>query len=263
MESFKKLSIQVGLNGLSFCILDTVNNSIVTEGSHVFEIEQTPYLLLKELKTVLEKNGLIGKQFSEVITVHRNKDFSLIPKALFNKNNLRDYLKFNANVGNASKLVYDDLENLELINVYNPFNKINDYIFEVFGESKFFHSGTIFLQTFLKKDTDLETQCFVNVMDTQMELMVKSERKLLLYNQHDFATKEDFLYHILFTFEQLKLNHDKVKLKLFGLIDENDALFKTCGKYIRNIALIDPINPSLGISKSKVKSLDFTVLNSL
>lgn len=261
MESFHKLSIQVGLNGLSFCTLDTVNNTLVSEGSKQFQIEQTPYLLLKELQTFVEEHKLIGKQFSEVIIIHRNKLFSLVPKSLFNSDNLRDYLKFNARVNESDIAAFEELSNFEIVTVYLTYAKINNYIFEVFGEYKSIHSATIFLETFLKQNVDLGTACFVNVLERQMELMVVNEKKLLLYNQYDFDTKEDFLYYLLFSFEQLGINTDDVALQLFGVIDEQDALFEICYEFVRNISIINPINSKLsGVNDS---TSDFTVFNSL
>ena len=261
MESFQKLSIQVSLNGLSFCTLDTVNNTVVSEGSKQFQIEQTPYLLLKELQTFIEEHKLIGKQFSEVIIIHRNKLFSTVPKALFNSENLRDYLKFNAKVNESDSVVFDELSSFEIVTVYLTYTKINNYIFEVFGAYRSIHSATVFLETFLKQNVDLGTACFVNVLEKQMEIMVVNEKKLLLYNQYDFETKEDFLYYLLFSFEQLGINTDDVALQLFGAIDEQDALFEICYEFIRNISIINPINAKLAGASGTTS--DFTVFNSL
>lgn len=261
MESFKKLSIQVGLNGLSFCILDTVNNSIVDGDKKTFEIEQTPFLLLKELKTMLDANHLIGKRFSEVKVIHRNQIFSLVPKALFNKNNLLDYLKFNAKTS-FKKATFDDLNSFEIINVFAPFEKIDEYIVEVFGESKRTHNTTIFLQTLLTQPTLKGKHCLVNVLEKEVELAVISDKKLLIYNQHRYNTKEDFLYHLLFTFEQLGISTEDINLLLFGVIKEEDTIFKLAYEYVRNISVIQAKNKALKIDIGRSSFLDFTLLNS-
>ena len=52
-NTFKKLSIQVGLNGLSFCVLDTISNKVLAFEKIDFKTSSTPYLILKELKSVL------------------------------------------------------------------------------------------------------------------------------------------------------------------------------------------------------------------
>ena len=261
-ESFKKLSIQVGLNGLSFCVLDTVGNHIVATDGSFFKVEQTPYLLQKHLKELLEKHKLVGQQFAEVIVVHQNTLFSLVPKDLFEENELANYLKFNTKILANDHIVYDEIDNQDMVNVYVPFTNINNYIFELFGEFEFKHNATVFLQTLLGQKFDLDTHCMVHVYHDAMELMVVSQKKLQLYNQFRYKTKEDFLYYILFTLEQLGLDPEQVKLKLFGGIEEGDPLYEICYSYVKHIVVISPPHPSY-LAQEPENSIDFTVLNSL
>lgn len=263
MESFKKLSIQVGLNGLSFCVIDTITNTIVDSDSSFYEVEQTPYLILKELKSLLEKHDLIGSRFAEVVLIHRTMRFGLVPKALFDKTNLTDYIKFNASVSANEKVVYDDLGSLDLINVYIPFSEINDFVFEIFGEFRFVHNTTTLLKTFLKQNSETGNHCFVHVLDHEMEVLIMQDNKLLLYNQHQIGTKEDFLYHLLFSLEQLGITVDEVKLHLFGSAKEEDKFQAIAKDYIRDVDIINPVNATLGVSELDRTALDFTVLNSL
>jgi len=95
VNNYKKLSIQIGLNGLSFSIIDTINNSVLLSEIISFKIAATPYLVLKELKDLLNKHKILDKKFSEVQVIHNNDLFSLVPKTLFDENELANYLKFN------------------------------------------------------------------------------------------------------------------------------------------------------------------------
>jgi Protein of unknown function (DUF3822) len=67
---------------------------------------------------------------------------------------------------------------------------------------------------------------------------VVENQKLLLFNSFDYQTKEDFIYYILFTAEQLQLNPETFKLQLLGEISEESDLFKIAFKYIRNVSLM-------------------------
>jgi len=98
IQDFDKLSIQVSLNGLSFCVLDTIEHSIRYSDTIVFEEERSPYGLQKGLVTLFEKHSLPKKKFSEVIVVHRNNLFSLVPKPLFDSDEMSNYLKFNTKI---------------------------------------------------------------------------------------------------------------------------------------------------------------------
>ena len=92
--------------------------------------------------------------------------------------------------------------------------------------------------------------------------MVVSQKKLQLYNQFDYQTKEDLLYFILFSFEQLNIEPETVKLKLFGAIEKDDPVYDICYNYIKDISVITPPYPSY-VVKENNGFTDFTLLNSL
>ena len=73
---FHKLSIQVSLNGLSFCVWDTIANNMLVSENIVFQKELTPYGVQKELKAICEKHDISKKDFSDIIVIHRNNLFS-------------------------------------------------------------------------------------------------------------------------------------------------------------------------------------------
>ncbi len=82
-------------------------------------------------------------QFSEVIIVHRNDLFSLVPKVLFDPNELANYLKFNTKILANDLLEYDEIQAYEMVNVYIPFVNINNFIYDQFGDFEFKHHSTV------------------------------------------------------------------------------------------------------------------------
>ena len=263
-NSFRKLSIQVGLNGLSFCVLDTVSNKILVHEKISFKLISTPYLMLKELKNILNEHKDSLKEFSEVIVIHKNKLFSLVPSPLFSEDELPNYLKFNAKIMANDQIAFDEIPNQDLVNVYVPFTNVNNYLFELFGEFEFKHSGTVLISMLLNQvKVTSEPVCYVQVSEKEMEMVVISEKKLLLYNQFEYKSKEDFLYFLLFALEQLKLDPEKIQLKLFGVVEEDGPLFELCGTYIKNISVFVPSDNTFPFDDADHQSIDFTVLSSL
>ena len=97
-NGYHKLSIQVSLNGLSFCVLDTIANSLVHSHSRVFEKEMSPFALHKIIREDFEEKGILDYAYSEIISIHRNTLFTLVPMPLFDPDHLANYLKFNAKI---------------------------------------------------------------------------------------------------------------------------------------------------------------------
>ncbi len=263
-SDFHKLSIQISLNGLSLCVLDTVDNHILASENVVFEREVNPLELLKKVKEIFEKYKVAKVAFSEVIAIHKNQLFSLVPKALFDEGELANYLKFNAKMLTNDIIVYDELESNDIMNVYVPFMNVNNYIYELFGEFEFKHSSTVMVESLLNTpNPGNDAVCYVHVGDKQLDITVVSNKKLQLHNSFNYNTKEDFIYYLLFTIEQLKLDTNTVKLKLFGAIDEDDEIYGIAYDYIKNISIFIPSNIDHITGNDKDDAIDFTVLKTL
>ena len=264
MEKFNKLSIQVSLNGLSFCVLDTISNTITNSERQVFDKILNPFELQNNLRTLLEKHQIHKTSFSEVIVVHSNGLFSFVPKSLFDENELANYLKLNAKILANDHLAYDTLENYDMVNVYVPFVNINNYIFELFGEFEYKHNGTVLVEALLNNSgANKEPICYVHVDGQQMSITVISQKKLQLHNNFTFTSKEDFIYYLLFTMEQLNLETETTKLKLFGSIEEDDEFYKLCYSYIKDITIFIPSITSYPMADTDKNTIDFTLISAL
>ncbi|WP_339629613.1 DUF3822 family protein [uncultured Maribacter sp.] len=264
-KTFKKLSIQVSLNGLSFCVADTVLQKLLFSDNVDFIEEKNPMVVLDELKKLFQEHQLNTIQFDEVVVVHRNTLFGLVPKSLFNADHLLEYLKLNAKVLASDVLSYDIVENHELVNVYVPYMNINNYIYELFGEFTYMHNGTVILQSLMNnQNQNNETICYVHINKNQLDITVLDQRKLLLYNSFLYDTKEDFAYYLLFVLEQLELDPKTAVVKLFGSIEEDDPIFQLCFSYIQNISIFTPSSPQLiKLSGPESKFIDFTLINTI
>ena len=216
-NSYHKLSIQVSLNGLSFCILDTIANTLSLSHNLTFKREVSPFDLHREIRQSFRDEGVLDFNFSEVIAIHRNPLFSLVPQPLFDEDQLPNYLKYNAKILASDHLEYDVIEGLETVNVYVPFANVNNYLYDLFGEFEFKHSGTVLLETLIKLPSSRQGSiAYLHLAESQMDLAVFSSKKLLFYNSFTTSSPEDVLYFLLFSLEQLDLDPESLKLRLLG-----------------------------------------------
>lgn len=240
-DAFRKLSIQVSLNGLSFCVLDTLIPKLLAFENVTFKTPATPYALLEALKSLLHQNAVVGKAFSEVTVIHKNPLFSVVPKPLFRESELPNYLKFNAKLMANDHIAHEEIPHQDIVNVYVPYTNVNNYIFDCFGAFEFKHSGTVLITTLLSQSrTATVPVCYVHLAESVMEMAIVSEKKLLLYNQFEYNTPEDFLYYLLFSFEQVHVDVEKVQLQLFGQVAKGDAIYEGCYRYVKNVSVAMP-----------------------
>ena len=255
--------IQIRLSGLSFCILNRSSNSIeFTKHVHL-EKKATPYELLNELKSTIESNIELQQSFNSIICIYQNELSCLVPNDLFDEDSKADYLKFNAKILKTDFISFDKLITINSTNVYVPLININNYIFETFGSFDYKHASSIMIEALLQQSSNsLETTLYINVNDTTFEIISIKNKQLLFYNTFEYSSKEDFIYYILFTIEQLKLNTETIKIELTGKIELNDALYTILYKYIR---FVEFLNPNYGFEfKTKIDTnhSDYILLNS-
>ncbi|WP_245794755.1 DUF3822 family protein [Flaviramulus basaltis] len=231
------MSIQISLSGLSFCILNRDLNTITFLKEVHFDKKLNPLELLDALKEQFNTENVLNDTFSNTYVIHDNDLSSLVPRPLFNEDFLADYLKFNSKILKSDFITFDELLINDSINVYVPYINVNNFIYEKFGTFTYKHISTILISDILLIEKNIEaTKVYINVSKNHFEIIIVSQGKLLLYNTFKHNTKEDFIYFILFTAEQLKLNPETLNLVLIGNIKKDDDLYNIAYKYIRNIS---------------------------
>ena len=235
------LSIQFSLDGFSFCILHKDSKKFTTLYDYTFEeFNNTPQKLLENISSVFNNEELLQKKYSSVNVCHINELATLVPKPLFDETKLKDYASFNTKIYKHDLLVFDEIKNHDIITVYIPYVNVNNFLIDQFGEFEYRHYSHILIESLLGiYKFSLVPHVFAYIHKNHFELVVIADKKLQLYNTFAFTTVEDFIYYVLFTSEQLKLNPEKFELVLFGSVEKDDELFKIAYKYIRNVSMLE------------------------
>lgn len=193
-----------------------------------------PLDMLGLLKKTIADEPLLQQDFKNVLIIHTNDVSSLVPKPLFNEENLADYLKFNAKILKTDYIAYDELRTNDSVNVYVPYVNINNFIYANYGDFIYKHHSSILVEEVLKIEKNaVKAKMYVNVSSDHFDIVVVENGGLKLYNTFEYDTKEDFIYYILFTSEQLGLNPENFELIFIGDVDSKSELYTIVFKYVR------------------------------
>lgn len=235
------MSIQVSLNGLSFCTLNQEGNTIEFFKKIDFEKQLDPIKLLSKIELEYEKEPELNFPVDEVSLVFKNSLFSLVPETLFDEDHASSYLKFNTKILKTDFIAFDRLE-AGIVNVYIPYANITNYFFEKYGEFEYRHSLSVLIDSLLKLPSSVEPKFYIHVHGNSYELVVIKNGKLILANSFEYDTKENFLYYILFTAEQLDIDPMDFELVLLGEIKKDSEEYKMAWNYINNISFLGPFH---------------------
>lgn len=238
-KNYRRLTLQVSLDSFSFCCTDTLNGNVLWIEEIHFP-DEPGKSTESRYQEAFHNYERLSQPYDEIQVFHDNAYSSFVPQPLFDADFLGSYLQFNTKVFETDSFSYDEMPNYEMNNVFVPFSNINSVLLAKFGHFKSRHASTGLVSRILEisKNVD-DRQVFAHIRKNRFDLIVVQNRKLLLFNTFEYRTKEDFLYYLLFTAEQLSLNPEQFKLHFLGQVEKDDELFAIAYKYIRNVGLLD------------------------
>jgi len=220
------LSIQIGLNGFSFCIR---NNA------EVLAIESYNNSLSK-LESTIEKNKWLSQEYASTNITISTKKYTLIPASLYKIEDRKKYLELNHIRTEQLDSLADEVKSIGSYTVYGISKAEQDIITTFFGKSKVKHFSSIHLPYMLLQHKNSEGKIMiVNVDYKQMHITVIDHSKLLYFNVFNYKTAHDCIYYVLFVCEQLELNSEHLLLELMGNVKKDSEFYDLAYTYIRHV----------------------------
>lgn len=229
------LSIQLSLNGFSFCIA-TAEGEIVTsfdefsnEGNYYSEQE----LYEQVIKTFNNKPELQAK-FNTVEVIYHNDLFALVPQKLFDPNNKKSYLNYSVKTLATDYISHDNIKETDIISVFIPYININNFLIDQLGEFNYQHSSALLISHSLNlSKQNSNKKVYTHFSKSTFEIIITNGTELLLFNTFVYSTNEDILYYLLFCMEQLSLSPNEIDVLFLNTVSSD--LYDLLYTYVRNI----------------------------
>lgn len=239
--SHKKMSIQVSLDGLSFCILNKDTMEIEYFKNEVFKKQLDPGKILTRIEAIFNEESRLQQTVQEATLLFNNSLYSLVPTNFYDQEHAVSYLKFNTKILKTDFVAHDEIGD-DIVNVYIPYTNIINYCFDKFGEFEYRHSLSVLIESLLQLDSVENPVVYLHSHLKNYELVVITNGKLILANSFEFETKEDFIYYLLFTLEQLELSPLEVSLILLGDLSKDSDEYAMLYTYVKDISFLGPFH---------------------
>lgn len=200
----------------------------------------------EELAYFLSEFGILKHKFNHVSVQVLNRLFTLVPQA-YSDPNLKGLLEFNTGAKDIGT-VQTNLVNNSICFTYTYDLELMAFIEKTFSAARIDHAGAGTIDLFLNLPSFKNSDVFLNMHGSCLELIIKSKHTLLFYNIFKYDSNEDVLYFLLFSCEQFQLNKETLRLQIAANKPANDELFLLIKKYVRNVnfvsskALDKPVN---------------------
>ena len=259
VTSKRKLSIQFSLDGFSFSTTNT-HNEVIEFSSYTFsKTKNSPELVLEKLQDIFKKEKSLQYDFETVTVIHQNNLNTLVPNEYFKKDALKSYLKYSIKTIASDLITFDELDFMNSKNVYVPYVNINNFLFQNFGEFEYKHYSSVMLEKLFSIATN-DICCYIHVSKSTFDIVIIKNSNLQFFNVFEYKTKEDFMYYVLFTLEQLDLSTEETLVSILGDMEEDSDLFRLMYTYIRNIDFLSSKNAVFNNQKEISKHSNFILL---
>jgi hypothetical protein len=236
-----QLTIQLSLDGFSLAIYDPEKQRYIGYELYNFIGITSEAKLVSALDEVFLFRQWIIYPFQAVVVVVDHSTNTLVPSPLYDEKEKETYLLFNHPRQDNARVAGDLLKNADAYNVYYLSNVLAEKIKEYWANARIMHSTSVLTESLLlqHKNKPAEQQVFVHVRNHFFDIVVLRHEKMHFYNSFKFGTREDFIYFLLFSLEQLQLNPETIDLVFMGQIEVSSTIYDICWKYIRNIRFIE------------------------
>ncbi len=240
---FKELSIQINLDGLSFCVFNPV--LLCVEAIYNFPINfsyKSKEEIDRQIYFVIQSEDDLRQDFDTIKVLHNTPSFAFIPQSLYGgKDEMLEYLKYSIDVSEAEPYTVeiDRIISIETVNAYLPNTIVNNSLLSYYGRFDYQHFATSLLRMFLKHYSSHAFEVmYIYAEVGSFYFVVFRGKKLYYFNRFNYETIEDFLYYILFSIEQLDIDTEQVPLYITGEVDPTALFYNKVRRYVRYIYLL-------------------------
>ncbi len=231
------LSLLIGKDAMYVAVLDLKDNTYLAVEEFIFEGLQNYQQLLVEFENCRQSSALLSSAFEKVTIGIINEHATLVPEAFYTEEKKSDFFEFVQGKKEDLIIKEDHLVNLKARNIYAIPSVLNDHFQKTFPGASVRHYSTSLIDGLTLKYKQQEGEKVVlHVQYSHVEVMLFKNGSLNYFNSFNYTTAEDFIYYVLFSFEQLDLNADKIDVEVLGEIDSEAAVWTILYKYVRNVS---------------------------
>ena len=239
-ESFN-MSIQLSLDGLSFCILDPVTNvyQVLTD---VRLAEPDPFYAKQE-EYILNSRAL-NRKYRKVHICVDSPTYTMMPISLYDESRIGSVMALTGiKVGADDKLLRNDIELANSTTAFGIPNFLYFFLRTQFPNAEIFHATTPVISSLLLKRQGYASGARVSVIMSsanRMTIVATEDNELKLCNTFYCKEVNDYVYMLLFAMEQLRFDVANTHISVSGNVSETGHKMRLLRRFIPMIELSQP-----------------------
>jgi len=235
-----ELTLIVSTDSISIGVKDITKKKHIAVEQYLFQNVYNFDIIHSLIKEVFSSGKLTNQKYAKVNCVISNNLATIIPAPLFDEEKKKLYLKLNTELQGDELILENELKTIQAKNIFALPIGIKTAVDFNFQNTNYIHVSTILIERLIAFNKNQNSKkAFLHIELSHFEIIIIEGNNLLYYNTFNHHSPEDLIYYVLFVFEQLELNPEKIDLNLLGTIEKNSPYYSILLKYIRNIKFIE------------------------
>lgn len=235
------LSIQTSVNGLSFCLLDTISKKYIALRHYPFQAINSTELFLNNVFDRINSDDILKLKFRSVNHMFVDNKNTLVPISYFDEAKENEYFKFNYPLENNDLVLSNALIHTVTANIFAYPVNLYEKLRGVFPEIKFSHHSSAFIENMIIDSAKWQqSKCYININKTFLNIGIANNKKLEFYNAFNFKDNSDIAYYILSVLDQFRLSPLFTEVFMSSSEENHDEMFDFINNYLNLIKFIRP-----------------------
>lgn len=257
------LSIQAGLDGFSFCVLDQRKNKYLAFCQIPLIVGKLQFLARK-IEAIFEQEEMLNSAYKSVIVTYSTNKTTLVPKEFADPTFVNQLTDLTGKISRAEAIAKNDLPGFnyqlifsyprELLNIFN--RKYTDFSFK--------HKTIPLIMTALIQRNEKRNTLIINFEKKYIRIIALKGNEIDLYNSFYYKNESDFLYYTLNVCHNLQFNSELDEVLIGGYVATDSGYIRQLKKYLGIIHFLKPFpDYDYGTLFDQVQSHQFvSLLNS-
>ncbi len=196
-----RLSIQVDLDGFSFCVYDSVQKKHVVLRHVPADFSGSQELIPEKIKAIYNKIGWLSQPFASCSCIYLSRKNTIIPSSFYGKETLSTFLNFAYPLDEMDEVNYKISEEAKAVAVFAIPNTFTSQLYTYHHNIRFFNQCIPLIEYALRQSKDRRLMT-VNISSKTVDITLCSEGKLIFYNSFSVSNATDVLYYMAFVAKQ-------------------------------------------------------------
>ncbi len=232
------LSIQVSLDGFSFCILDKLQKKYVVLQHYPLIVGKIQFLS-KKIEAIFEQEPKLQATYKGVNITYSTNKSTLVPTEFFDERQTKEVLQRLHEIDRCEDIEVSPMKSIGQYIVYAYPKDIRELFNAKFSSYTLKHKSVALIATVLKEKNS-KNSILLNFERKYFRMIVFKNEKIEFFNSFYYKNEFDFLYYTLNVCSQLNLDPEKDELLIGGYMAPDSPYIRQLKKYWASIRFLTP-----------------------